>query len=246
MTGPDGRSEAASSATASFETFTATRDALHAVAEHVLAAARYQGEGRIGLAVVPGGFSTPPFGEPPRQVEVDGVDLVVRTGPTAAEPVDDVHVTRAPLRTLGDAAEHAGIAPGGPAEVYQLATPLDPDAPLDLDPDAAARIADWFALADAALVRWSQEIAADEPSGITLWPEHFDVAIRAAGVNYGASLGDEYVPEPYLYVGPPLPPPPSADEFWNVSFGAYRTWDAVATADDAVEFFRAGRRHALG
>jgi len=217
-----------------------TRAALHAVAEHVLAAARYQATGRIGLAVSPGGFTTAPFGDPAREVAVDGDDLVVRTGVD-----DEVQVVRAPLRTLRDAAEHAGIAPGGPAEVYSLSTPCEPDAPLAIDSDTAQRLADWYALGDEALQAWRREIAADDPSGSTLWPEHLDVAIRAAGVNYGASPGDEYVPVPYLYVGPPLPPPPAADGFWNVSFGAYRTWDEIQSVTDAVDFFRAGRDHAL-
>jgi len=63
----------------------------------------------------------------------------------------------------------------------------------------------------AALRQWRAEIPGDEPSGSTLWPEHADVAIRAADINYGASPGDEYVAEPYLYVGPPAPPTHSPD-----------------------------------
>jgi hypothetical protein len=222
------------------DAFVATRSALHMVAEHVLAAARYQATGRIGLAVSPGGLATPPFGDPARQVAIDGVDLVVRS------EQDDPAVRRAPLTTLREAAALAGIAPGGPADVYTLSTPCEPDAALAVDPEAAGRLADWYALGDAALRQWRQEITGDDPSGITLWPEHMDVAIRAAEVNYGASPGDDHVPQPYLYVGPPLPAPPAADGFWNVSFGAFLTWDAVRTAADAVDFFRAGRRHALG
>ncbi len=79
-----------------------------------------------------------------------------------------------------------------------------------------------------------------------------DVALRAADINYGASPGDDYVSDPYLYIGPPLPPPQSPDGFWNASFGAYLTWDSVTDvtdavdAVDAVEFFRQGRRRAPG
>ena len=36
----------------------ATRDGLHRVAEHILAAARYAASGRIGLIPSPGGFRT--------------------------------------------------------------------------------------------------------------------------------------------------------------------------------------------
>ena len=38
-------------------------------------------------------------------------------------------------------------------------------------------------LGDEALRRFAAEIADDEPSAITLWPEHFDVAIRAADIR---------------------------------------------------------------
>ncbi|ADP84591.1 hypothetical protein [Pseudofrankia inefficax] len=221
------------------DTFVRTRAALHAVAEHVLAAARYRAIGRIGLVVTPGGFGTPPFGAEERVVAVDGTDLVVRSGGTDGASA----VRRAPLRTLAAAAALTGLpAPGGPADVYHLNTPCDPDAALDVDPDAARRIADWYALGDAALRQWCAEIPADEPSGVTLWPEHADVAIRAADINYGASPGDDYVSEPYLYVGPPAPPPPTEDGFWNAPFGAFLTWDKVSSVADAVDFFRQGRQ----
>jgi len=98
----------------------------------------------------------------------------------------------------------------------------------------------------AALRQWRAEIPGDEPSGSTLWPEHADVAIRAADINYGASPGDEYVAEPYLYVGPPAPPTHSPDGFWNAPFGAYLTWDKVHSVADAVDFFRQGRRLSHG
>src|ERR687898_1263919 len=42
-------------------TYPATRGALHAVAEHVLAAALHRSTGRIGLRATPDGFGTPRF-----------------------------------------------------------------------------------------------------------------------------------------------------------------------------------------
>jgi hypothetical protein len=234
-------------ADATSATFIRTRASLHAVAEHVLAAARYQATGRIGLAVTPGGFGTPPFRtasvdgaapeNPTRTVAVAaagddaGVELVVRAG-------EQLH--RAPLTTLRAAAALAGITLGGPAEVYRLSTPLEPDAPLRLDADAARRIADWYALGDAALRQWHAEIADDDPSDITLWPEHADVALRAADINYGASPGDSYIADPYLYVGPPTIP--SDDTFWNAPFGAYLVWEKARSTAEALAFFREGRR----
>ncbi|OHV34458.1 MULTISPECIES: hypothetical protein [Pseudofrankia] len=227
------------------DSFVRTRAALHAVAEHVLAAARHRATGRIGLVVTPGGFGTPPFGDERRTIAVDGTDLVVSVAPS--DGASGAEVSRAPLSTLAAAATLTGLpAPGGPAEVYHLSTPCDPDAPLAVDAAAASRIAYWYALGDAALRRWRAEIPGDEPTGITLWPEHADVAIRAADINYGASPGDEYIERPYLYVGPPEPPPPSPDGYWNVSFGAYITWDKIHSVADAVDFFREGRRLSRG
>jgi len=220
------------------EQFTETRESLHILAEHVLAAARYHAMGRIGLQVVPGGFATPPFGDDQRTIGVEGTELVLRTGGQER---------RAPITTLRAAGEFAGVEPGAPSDVYKPATPCDLDAPLLVDPDAARRLADWYALGDAALRRLRLEIADDQPSDVTLWPEHFDVGIRAGEVNYGVSPGDAQVSEPYLYVGPTgLDLAATGDSFWNQPFGAAVTWEDVRSVEDAVEFFRQGRQHAAG
>jgi hypothetical protein len=73
-----------------------------------------------------------------------------------------------------------------------------------------------------------------------LWPEHLDVAVVVDAVNYGGSLGDDAIPEPYVYVGP-HGGPPSADPFWNAPFGAAMTFDRIHSADEAVGFFAQGR-----
>ncbi len=171
-----------------------TRQSLHMLAEHVLSAARYRAEGRIGLEVVSGGIATPAFGDDRTVVAVEGGALIVRRGGT--------EVRRAPITTLRAAGEVVGIEPGAPAAVYPPATPCDLDAPLEADPKTASSLFGWYTLGDNALRRFRAEIPDDEPSAITLWPEHLDVAIRAADVNYGASPGDEHIPEPYVYVGP--------------------------------------------
>jgi hypothetical protein len=220
------------------EQFAETRESLHALADHILAAARYHAIGRIGLQVVQGGFATPPFGDDQRAVGVDGTELVHRAGGQER---------RTPITTLRAAGEFAGVEPGAPSDVYKPATPCDLDAPLLVDAEAARRLADWYALGDAALRRLRTAIAADRPSDLTLWPEHFDVAIRAGEINYGASPGDAQVPEPYLYVGPTgLHLAATDDSFWNQPFGAAVTWEDVRSVDDAVEFFRQGRQHAAG
>jgi hypothetical protein len=210
----------------------ATLESLHAVAEHVVAAALYAETGRIGLRVSPGGFSTPPFGDG-QTVGVEDVDIVV---------VSPAGTRRAQLTTLGQAAQVADVTPGTPVQAYTSATPNDPDAPLALDPASARAIADWHALGDAALGQWATVLAPTAPAQAVLWPEHFDVAIAVDGITYGASPGDGYSAQPYLYVSAEVDRR-SPDPFWNAPFGAARSWDDVAGAPDAVRFFQAGHRH---
>jgi hypothetical protein len=54
---------------------TATRLALHRLAEEVISPARREATGKIGLRATPEGFGTPPFGDGD-QVRVEGVELV--------------------------------------------------------------------------------------------------------------------------------------------------------------------------
>ena len=202
-----------------------TRSGWHRVAEHVLAAGQYAASGTIRLRVAPGGFRTT-AGMGGRQLAVEGDRLVVEDGALRRGT---------PLTSLRDVAAFAGVAPGLRGS-YSPATSADLDAPLDVDPEAAADLAAWLALGDAALRRFAPGV---EP---VLWPEHFDVAITVDAVNYGCSPGDEYVADPYLYVGPHRKPAP--DGFWNQPFGAALPAKRVAGVDDAVAFFEEGRARA--
>jgi hypothetical protein len=200
-------------------TLVETRTVLHAVAERVLAAARFRAEGHIGLVVTPYGIATPPFGPDGTVIALTGTELVV---------AGDRH----PLTTLTELAALTGGPPEAPTS-YAAATHLDPDAPLEVDVEDADRLMSWFSLGDSAL----RELVPDaEP---VLWPEHFDVAIRPGLVNYGASPGDELLDAPYLYVGPDHRPLPY-DSFWNAPFGAARTWDEIDDLDTALAFLRDG------
>jgi hypothetical protein len=212
----------------------ATRDSLHRVAEHVLAAAWYAASGEIGLAPSPGGFRTPSFGPDGRYLAVDGTELVLGGAQGTR---------RMALTTIRAAAEFAGITPGGPAQVYAPATPLDLDEPLTVDPRAARLLAEWYQLGAQALSRFAAGVPGDQPGPIVLWPEHFDVGITAAAVNYGASPGDEHIAEPYLYAGPHGGPPPDDPAFWNAPFGAARTWRQIGTVAEATTFFHDARAH---
>jgi hypothetical protein len=71
-----------------------------------------------------------------------------------------------------------------------------PEDPLEVDEQAAVELARWLATGEAAL----RGLAPDQTP--VLWPEHFDLSITVDEVNYGVSLGDGFLAEPYAYVGP--------------------------------------------
>jgi hypothetical protein len=205
---------------------------LHVLAEHVLGAGLHAATGRIGLQAVPGGFATPASadGALGGRLAVSGGELVI-TRPDGSE-------RRAPITTPAAAAAFFGVEPGMPSSVYPPTTELVLDAPLDIEPAVARQVCDWFGLGDAALARFGDLHAVQSPSGRTLWPEHFDLALAMSEVNYGVSPGDPVHAEPYLYVGPWTP---RSGSFWNEPFGASVPASVIATVDDALGFFEEGR-----
>jgi hypothetical protein len=213
--------------------FPRTREALHRVAEELVAPAR-KPHNEIALTVTPGGFGTPPFDfdGATLQVRVDGTDLVVER---------DGEEDRTALTSIAAAALLLG------PELLVDGMPAD-DEPLGIDPEAAGRLAEFYAFAHEALERARGALPADaESSPTVLWPEHFDVAYEAGAekggqrANYGASPGDADHAEPYLYVGPWTARPEG--ELWNATGfpGAELPYaDLVAASDPratAVEFF---------
>jgi hypothetical protein len=207
-------------------TFAATVAALHRVAEQIVAPAR-KPDNEIALEATPGGFGTPPFDHDGvrQQVRVDGAELVHAVG--AKE-------RRAALTSLEHARRLlAGLVPGPPLS----------DEPLDVDPQAAARLADWYAFAAAVL----DAIADPTASPVRLWPEHFDIAIEMGEerANYGFSPGDAEHPEPYAYVGPWTAE--VSGPLWQATGfrGAELTYAELLAAGDqqaaALEFFTTRR-----
>jgi hypothetical protein len=209
--------------------FADTREALHQVAEHLLAAAQFAQVGTIRLRHRPGGFGTAQALQDDRHLAVaDGRLVVTQAGRTR----------RLPLTTLRRLAQDLGLTAGLDPSAYPPATPFRPDAPLLVDDGDARLIGRWYGLADEALRAFAR--SAECPAVPVIWPEHFDIAITVDAVNYGASPGDGDYPEPYLYVGPHAGAP-ARDAFWNARFGAQRAVDSVHSVGDAIDFFEAGR-----
>jgi hypothetical protein len=211
------------------EVLAVTRQSLHRAAEHLLAAARKRSTGEITLRTSPNGIATPPLPDG-RVVALENAEVVVRW------PGGE---RRAPLTTLAEAAVAVGLEPGFPWTKHSPGTSFEPDAPLVVDSTAAAALARWFALGEEALTAVVADVPDELPSAPQIFPEHFDLGITAADVNYGFSPGDDAVPEPYVYVGPHGAL--TDDPFWNAPFGAYRTWEEVTTAKEALMFIRAAR-----
>lgn len=213
------------------ETFRTTRVALHTLAEHLLGRDLESRVGKIGLRSTPGGFGQPELviGGVRHRIRIDGISIVVTRG-----DVEDWEE----ITTSAAAAVFAGVRLGD----TEGETKLDKDAPLEIDPAAASRMADWFALVDTSLADMRRRHRDRRPTITQLWPEHFDLAFSMSEVNLGGSPGDEDHDEPYLYVGPWFP---IAGEPWNESWGISRPASAVRTVDDAIEFFEAGFAAAL-
>lgn len=216
--------------------FPETRDALHRVAEKVLAPARLAATGdEFSLEATPSGFGTPTFPDG-GSVRVETTDLVVES--IAGDPV------RLPITTLKRAALAAGLE----------GDDLD-DIGLTIDEQSAAALAFAYHFANDVLGEL-RDLCGDgqDPSPIRLWPEHFDIAfemgIESEGrrAGYGLSPGDENHDEPYLYVGP-WTAPDDLDGWDAVGFtGAELGWEQLSQSAEpraeALEFF-SGRFKAL-
>ncbi|QKV74650.1 hypothetical protein [Amycolatopsis sp. Hca4] len=194
-----------------------TRRSLHGVAELLLAGPQHRATGRIDLSVTDGGFATAAG----PALRVEGAELVA--GDTRL---------RLAGRTYAEVAAEAGIEAGAPAGVYSGGPGIRPDEPIVFAADVLAALVRAFTEGDRALRAFAPE------SVPILWPEHFDVAISVAEVNYGVSPGDGYVGEPYAYVGPFTP---REGGFWNAPFGAARAVSELGDAAAIAAFFAEGR-----
>ncbi|MEV0974815.1 hypothetical protein [Microtetraspora glauca] len=198
-----------------------TRRALHGVAELVMAGPQYRLSGTIRLRAASGGFATITAPD----LRVDGDTLVTGTGLVL------------PLRgvTFAALAEAAGVRAGAPPGLYRDGSGVQSDEVVDVDPAAAEYIADCLAIGETALRHLDPELTP------VLWPEHFDLGISSDEVNYGVSLGNSEIEEPYAYVGPWQS---REGSFWNMTFGAARPISELGGADAVTAFLEEGRRQA--
>ena len=201
------------------EIFVSTRQALHAVAELLLAGPAFAKDADIRLRATPGGFGV--WRQPgPR---VDGTDLVIGD-------------RRVPLvGTIASVADAAELVPRNLADVYADVVAVSVDAPLRVSADAAAAVGTAFDHGSKALSAFAPDA---EP---VLWPEHFDIGISLGEINYGVSPGDTSIEVPYAYVGPWQVP---SGPFWNQPFGAARPMTDLPTPQDIIGFFEEGARAA--
>jgi hypothetical protein len=223
-----------------------TRCSLHAVGEHVLAAALFRGRHRIGLRQVTGGFATQNYlhirdgAAVERRALVVGTEVIVRDDDLSGGTNED----RAPITTLAAAGLLVDIEPGMPDDLYTPQPMPSVDEELPIDAETAEFLAELLATGHAALVVLGAHFVHENPAEIQLWPEHFDLATSFGEINFGLSPGDAGHDWPYFYIGPWNPPDP--DEFWNEPFGASLTVQEVPTVDEVLTWFGQGHGRLLG
>lgn len=221
------------------DSFAETRESLHYVAENLIKRKRELETGNeIALCFTPGGFGTPVWdvgadSGASGQARVEGDRLVL---------VEDGEERRCPAGDLVAGAALLGV--GSPDRET-----------VEVDPNACAALADWYAFGTVVLADLIERHADLDPAPIRLWPEHFDVATelgsetRGTRANYGASPGDHDHPEPYIYVGPW--DQEVGGEIWNATafVGAELTYEELAGAEDQLGTalaFLSERQAALG
>lgn len=197
------------------EDFIQTREAARALACYVLGPARKAFDGHIGLQPAGEGFGTPPL-EAGRRLLVRG-DRIVLEG-----------IRDEPITTLRDAARLAGVSLSVDPGVGRDLPPFEPDVDLAVHEGASFALGAWYAFGDGMLEDARRELTAGwggSSSERTLWPEHFDLAFHwgldgERRINVGASPGDTFRADPYLYVGPWNTEVISHERIWNAPFGA--------------------------
>ena len=216
------------------DSFAGTRDHLHQVAFFALSPARHKASGRMGLRHHVGGFGTPQFEG--KAIRVEGDLLVAYEGDMVSSHT--ISTVREAIEFLGHEYETEWFE-----GFHDPLRPLDPDHPLEIDPEATRVLGEWFAFAWVVLEELrSHARADDDASEVQLWPEHFDAATELGNhekgqrASFGASPGDASHPEPYLYVAA-WSEIDRANPYWNDSSfnGASMAYEELLASTDPIQ-----------
>jgi hypothetical protein len=216
---------------------------LHRLSTHVLGRRRAAVSGHFGLRASPDGIATPAFGPEPEVLRLTATLLIREVG-TDSSSLPLQGVTLDALAAFVGADLSSDYSAG--ADMPPLGSTSEP---LQLDPDELVRVFDWFRLGWRVLDAVASDVpATSRQSTVQLWPEHFDVGTAVdfgrddgvKGVNLGASAGDAFSAEPYVYVGPWGPERPGDPTFWNAPFGAFVARSEVVDDEACVAFLRTG------
>ena len=192
---------------------------------------------------MPGGFGTPAFGAEHRVIRVSsGLLILESTGSSATTRSIAIHGS-----SLAELAAFANVDLDVPFDVGTDTPEIgDVNARLTFDGGYAVALGEWWGCGLQALDAVLDDLpAASAPGRARVWPEHFDLGIdvgTADGtrVNLGASAGDEFSDECYLYVSPWGTARPGETSYWNAPFGAALGRSRVPGPTEAAAFFRAG------
>ncbi len=223
-------------------------ETMRLIAVHLLARARHAATGRFGLRPTPGGLGTGRFGPDNTQVRMSGATLVHETAGDAGASTRTLPVDG---RTFGELAAFVGVdLVDGFSVGHDTPDLPGADHVVRLDDRAATLVGDWYAFCDCVLIRFLAERPDSTPTGLQVWPEHFDLGTDLDAtpggerMNVGGSPGDSYSAEPYLYVGPRSTARPGDPDYWNAPFGAAIGLGELAASgrpdQAALEFLRRG------
>lgn len=228
------------------------------IATHVLGQARFRHDGLFDLVPLPGGFGTPPVGAHRERVRLVGGSLFIErvVGDDVRALTATTQIEMVVANTISGLCAAIGFEPDPDFWVGDDTPPFgDPDEMILLDASTASVLGEWYLLGQRAMEEAVASIPSAAASVGRLWPEHFDFGIdmaAAPGVrcNLGASPGDSFLPEPYLYLGPWADARPGPAEYWNAPFGATLAFAELNLAEEplgrAVEFFLHGIAHLNG
>ena len=228
------------------------RDTLRYLATHLLSQARFRHDGLFDLCPTPGGIGTPMVGPNRERVRLSGGSMLIEqvSGADIQHAIATTRIEIVAGNTVEGLAAAIGFSPDPAFWVGNDTPPVrDTSEAITLDSVATEILGDWYLLGQRAIDDATASLPAADASVGRLWPEHFDYGIDLAakpGVrcNLGASAGDGFHAEPYMYFGPWDAERPGSADYWNAPFGAVLTFGELDTSNDPLratsEFFMRG------